>query len=476
MATDDGRMLNSVAETARALRNGDTSPLALLETFRERVERFNSKLNAFVTIDMPGAEKAAAEAEKRWKAGQLKSVFDGIPVAVKDLFHVQGVRTTAGSKIFADFVPEDDAAAIARLKAAGAVIVGMTNTHEFAFGTTTENPHYGPTRNPWDTGRVPGGSSGGSGAAVAAGLVPAATGTDTGGSIRIPAALCGHVGLKPTYGRVSRRGIFPLSWSLDHPGPMTRTVEDAALMLQIMAGPDAQDPTTLAAPPVPDFTEGLGQGVAGLKVGVPTRWFFQRVEPGVEAAVRDALNVLRDAGAQVVEVDWPDDEEAERIVAITSLIMSTEGATFHAPYLKGRADDYGADVFQRLDWGRHVLACEYLNAQRVRTLLNESLARVFQQVDVVATPTCPVTAFPIGTPTITMEGVTERAGASLVRFTRLANMTGWPAMSVPCGLDGRSLPVGLQIMGKPFDEVTVLRVGHGYEQARGPFPVPAIDA
>jgi len=257
---------------------------------------------------------------------------------------------------------------------------------------------------------------------------------------------------------------------------MTRTVEDAALMLQIMAGPDAQDPTTLAAPPVPDFTEGLGQGVAGLKVGVPTRWFFQRVEPGVEAAVRDALNVLRDAGAQVVEVDWPDDEEAERIVAITSLIMSTEGATFHAPYLKGRADDYGADVFQRLDWGRHVLACEYLNAQRVRTLLNESLARVFQQVDVVATPTCPVTAFPIGTPTITMEGVTERAGASLVRFTRLANMTGWPAMSVPCGLDGRSLPVGLQIMGKPFDEVTVLRVGHGYEQARGPFPVPAIDA
>ena len=316
--------MNSVAETARALREGDTSPLALLEAFRERMERLNPKLNAFVTIDMPGAEKAAAEAEKRWKEGRLQSVFDGIPVALKDLFHVQGVRTTAGSKIFADFVPEDDAAVVSRLKAAGAVVVGMTNTHEFALGTTTENPHYGPTRNPWDTGRVPGGFQRGLGGRGGGGARTRGHGNGHGridshprGAVR-PRRAQADVRPGEPAGNFSPQLVFG-SCGADDPYRRRRGADAANF-----GGPDPRDATTLAAPPVLTLA-AIGEGLAGLKVGVPTRWFFERVEPGVEAAVRDAVNVLRDAGAQVVEVDWPDDEEAEGIVAITSLIMSTEG-------------------------------------------------------------------------------------------------------------------------------------------------------
>lgn len=469
----EGQMPDTVASAAQALRNGELSPVELLEYYLDRIARLNPQLNAFVTIDSAGAMRAAKESAQRFREGKPKGPLDGIPIGLKDLFYLKGVRTTAGSKIFSDFVPDDDATVVAALKEAGAVIVGMTNTHEFALGTTTENPHHGPTRNPWDIGRVPGGSSGGSGAAVAACLVLAATGTDTGGSIRIPAALCGAVGLKPTFGLVSRWGVFPLSWSLDHPGPIARTVEDAALMLEVMAGYDPNDPTTAGAPAV-SYREAVGQGMEGVRVGVPGRFFFERIEPGVEAAVRAAIARLEECGARLVEVDWPDADDAVRVVGISSLIMSAEAAAFHSPYLKSRADDYGEDVYQRMDWGRHILACEYLNAQRWRTVLIRNLGRVFQEVDVVATPTCPVTAFPIGTRQVVLGGEPEPAGASLVRFTRMANLTGWPAISVPCGVDERQLPVGIQFMAGPYNEPLLIRVAHAFEQARGPMPSPQL--
>lgn len=467
----EGHVPDTVASASRALRSGELSPVELLEYCLDRIERLNPQLNAFVTIDSAGAMRAAKESARRFREGEPRGPLDGIPIGLKDLFYLKGVRTTAGSKIFADFVPDEDAAVVEALKKAGAVLVGMTNTHEFALGTTTENPHYGPTRNPWDLGRVPGGSSGGSGAAVAACLTLAAMGTDTGGSIRIPAALCGAVGLKPTYGLVSRRGVFPLSWSLDHPGPIARTVEDAALLLEAIAGPDPNDPTTAGAP-VTSYTQGIGRGIEGVRVGVPRRYFFERIEPGVEAAVRGAIARLEECGAQLVEVDWPDPDDAARVTGISSLIMSVEAAAFHEPYLKSRPADYGEDVYHRMDLGRHVLACEYLNAQRLRTVLIRNLSRVFEEVDVVVTPTCPVTAFPIGTRRIALGGESEPAGAALVRFTRMANLTGWPAISVPCGLDERRLPVGLQFMAEPFAEPLLIQVAHAFEQARGPLPAP----
>jgi aspartyl-tRNA(Asn)/glutamyl-tRNA(Gln) amidotransferase subunit A len=376
-------------------------------------------------------------------------------VALKDLFATAGVQTTAGSKILANSVPAEDSDDAARLRAAGAVLLGKLNMHEFAYGATGVNPHYGPCRNPWDTSRVTGGSSSGSGAAVASGEAFAALGTDTGGSIRIPASLCGVAGIKPTFGRVSRRGVIPLSWSLDHIGPLARCVEDTALVLGAIAGHDPLDGSS-SAEPVPDYTAGLGDGVKGLRIGIPHEFFFDAVDAEVGAAVRIAIGILEGLGAEVSEVGLPLIAEAPGAV---TAIMLPEALAYHRRWMEERPEDYGDDVRYRLELGATFLAVHHVQAQRLReVIVSRWREEVFGAVDLLAMPATAVPAPPI-------EVGDLAATFSLIRNTNPLNLLGVPAMSVPCGLTAAGLPIGLQLAGRWWDEATVFRAGYAYEQA-----------
>ncbi|MBI1886054.1 MAG: Asp-tRNA(Asn)/Glu-tRNA(Gln) amidotransferase subunit GatA [Chloroflexi bacterium] len=444
----------TLAEAARLIAGRELSPRELTEECLERIEAVEPKLNAFITVTADEALEAARRAEGAIAAGEYRGPLHGIPVGLKDLFATRGVRTTAGSKIMADHVPDEDATVVRRLKEAGAVIVGKLNLHEFAFGATSVNPHYGPVRNPWDTGRIAGGSSGGSAAAVAAGECLAALGTDTGGSIRIPSSLCGIVGLKPTYGRVSRYGVVPLSWALDHVGPMCRTVEDAALVLGAIAGADPLDPSA-ADVVVPRFESRLDGDVKGLRLGVPREYFFDNVDAEVEAAVRGAVAVLEELGASVREVSLPHLEATPHAV---NAIMLPEALAYHQAWLKERPGDYGEDVRLRLELGATYPAVHYVQAQRTRSLIVEEWGRVFEEIDLLVTPATPIPAAAIGEAELTTT-------LALIRFTNPFNLSGQPAVSLPCGLTKTGLPIGLQLVGRWWDEATVLRAAHAYERA-----------
>ena len=372
-----------------------------------------------------------------------------------------GVRTTAGSKIYADRVPDEDATSVARLRAAGAVLIGKTNLHEFAYGVTTESSYFGPTRNPWDPERVPGGSSGGSGAAVAAGLCVAATGSDTGGSIRIPAALCGIVGLKPTYGRISCHGLLPLSWALDHPGPMTRTVYGAAVMLAAMAGSDLRDPVA-ADLPVADYTADLCDNVAGLRIGVDSEWALSGIHEEVRAAFEKALKDLKDLGLEIMEVSVPRIEEGME-AALT--ILMAEATGIHEDFLRTRPDDYQHDVRDRLKKGFAIRGIDYGRARRTGQLVRRDLTILFQKVDLLATPMCGIPAPGLGQREVTLDGETVPVMAPLTRYTRIFNLARLPAISVPCGFSSEGLPIGLQLVGRLWEETTVLRAAYTYEAA-----------
>lgn len=448
----------SAAIKAKAL-----SPLDLTRAMLARIERHNPRLNAFLTVTPEEALRDAAEAEREIAAGHYRGPLHGIPLSVKDLFATRGTRTTAGSKILAEWVPAADATVVARLREAGAVLVGKTHLHEFAYGITNENPHYGPARNPWDPERIPGGSSGGSAASVAAGLCAGTLGTDTGGSIRIPSALCGLVGLKPTYGRVSRHGVVPLCWSLDHVGPLARCAADAALILQAIAGHDARDAAS-ARVPLPDFSHRLGQGVRGLALGIPREFFFDRLDPEVRAAVEGALKVLEGLGARLVPVSLP---HARHVPAVSFGIQAPEAFAYHERTLRTRAHEYGADVRARLESGRYFAAAHYLKAQRARHLVFEDYRQAFQAVQAILTPTVPLPATLVGAATVTVEGKEVDVRGAMTRFARAFNATGLPAATVPCGFTAGGLPVGLQVAGGPFEEATVLQVAHAYEEAGG---------
>ena len=453
----------SLTETGRLVRERKLSPLESTDACLHQIERLEPRLNAFITLTGEEARQAAKACADEIAGGKLRGPLHGLPVAIKDLFDVAGVRMTAGSRILADNVATEDSDTVARLKAAGAVILGKLNLHEFAFGATGVNPHYGPARNPWDPERVTGGSSSGSGAAVAAGECLAALGTDTGGSIRIPASLCGIVGLKPTYGRVSKRGVLPLSWALDHTGPMTRTVEDAALLLGVLAGHDPEDPSC-ADQPVPDYTHSLSGGVRGLRIGVPRRFFFENVDPDVEAAVRAAIKLLGGRGATISEIDVPLIDE---IPGALTAIMLPEALAVHQRWLKERPNDYGDDVRYRLELGSTFLGVHYVQAQRLREMAVRAWQEeVFSQVDLIATPTTPITAPLIEDATgSASSGAGLQVTFGLIRFTNPLNFLGIPAISVPCGFTGAGLPIGLQLAGRWWDEETVLRSAHAYEQA-----------
>ena len=458
MGLDDLTRL-SIVEAGDQIRRRSLSPVELTRAYLNRIQRTNGEFLAYITVLEEQAMAAASTAEHEITRGTYRGPLHGIPIALKDLVLTRGVRTTCGSRILKDWVPSADGTVAIRLHEAGAILLGKLNMHEFAYGPTGVNPHYGTARNPWDRTRVPGGSSSGSGAAVAAGLCAGALGTDTGGSVRIPAALCGIVGLKPTYGRVSRAGVIPLAWSLDHVGPMTRTVADTALMLQALAGRDPADPST-ADVVVPDYRAALEKGVRGLCVGLPKDLFFERVDPEVRNAVLAAAQLIEDLGASVQEIALPAISHAS---AASFAIITAESTAYHEGYLKTRAAEYGADVRARLVTGQFVLATQYLKAQRARRAIRAEVDAALTRVDAFLTPTTPIPAPLLDTRELTLDGHTEDVRGWLTRCTRPINVTGHPALSVPCGLTAGGLPIGLQIVGRYFDEATVLRIGHAFE-------------
>ena len=395
-------------------------------------------------------------------SGQPVGPLHGVPYALKDLYDTAGVRTTGGSRILAERVPARDATAVQRLAAAGAILLGKLNMVEFAYGPEGLNPHYGHTRNPWDRAvhRVTGGSSSGSGAAVAAGLAPGALGSDTGGSIRIPASLCGITGLKPTYGRVSRAGVLPLAWSMDHVGPMTRTAADSALMLGAMAGYDAADASTSVLP-VPDYVSSLTGDVTGLRVGLLRGFFLEDAAPAVVAAVEAAAATLARAGAVVDEVNL---ERVQLVAAACTAIVGSEALAYHAEWLRTRAAEYDPEVARRLRLGAFIGGAHYVRAQRVRGLVRDEIDAALARRDVLLAPSTPIVAPAVGERQAAPGGGPADVRAALIRFTRPFNLSGHPACAVPCGFTDGGLPIGMQLVGRPFDEATVLRAADAFQR------------
>jgi len=459
----------SLTEAARAVRAGELSPVELTDSVLDRIGAVEERLQAYVTVGAAAARDSAARAEREIAAGRSRGPLHGIPMALKDLIDAEGMPTTASSRVRADHVANGDSAVAARLSAAGAVLLGKTHTHEFAYGLTTPQ-----TNNAWDQGRVAGGSSGGSAVAVAAGEATFALGTDTGGSIRVPAALNGVVGLKPTYGLISRYGVTSLSWSLDHVGPLTRTVEDAALVLDSLVGHDPRDPASLSLAPRGESRGGPSAelwgelshrdgDLRGLRIGVPRNYYFDRISPEVETAVRQAVERLQGLGAEVVEVEIP---LARYIQAIQWGLMVPEATAYHERTLRTVPELYSPDVRLLLEAGELVLAGDYLRAQRARTMMRDAWTAMLGQVDVIAAPAVPTTAVKAGQDTVEWaDGTVEAVSDSYVRLAAPANITGVPALTLPVGHDHAGMPIGMQLMGRPLHEATVLRVGHAYELA-----------
>jgi len=446
----------TIREAAALLKRRELSPVELTRSFLDRIEATDGQLHSFITVLKDEALADARSAEAEILRGEYRGRLHGIPFALKDLYDTAGIRTTAGSKVDIDRVPTQDATATARLKAAGGVLLGKLAMHEFALGGPDFTTPFPPARNPWNLDHITGGSSSGSGAAVAAGLCMGALGSCTGGSIRGPASLCGIVGLKPTYGRVSRSGVVTLSWSQDHCGPMTWTVEDTAYMLQALAGYDPKDPTTSTAP-VPDYSLSLREDIKGLTMGVPRHFFFtpnEQVNPEVVAIVEMELEALQGLGANLEEVTIP---SLDYVRAANSIIMLSEAYAFHERNLKSRPGDFGDMVRARFRIGGLFRASDYLQAQRVRKVVQREFAEVFRRVDVLVTPT-------MTQPAAAFEGYDPTSGIRGPSFTAPFNLTGLPAISVPCGFTKAGLPVGMQIAGKPFDEPGVLRVAYTYQQ------------
>lgn len=449
----------SIGDLSELFRKGEVSPVEATQACLERIERDDGKLNSFITLLKAESLESALHAERAIRSGNYLGPLHGVTVGLKDLFHTRGMRTTGGSKILQSFVPNEDASVVELLKGAGAVIIGKLNMHEFAYGVTNDNPHFGPSRNPWNLECITGGSSGGSCAAVSAGLCAGALGSDTGGSIRIPSSLCGVVGLKPTYGRVSKHGVLPLSWSMDHVGPIARHVKDAALMMNVMAGYDPRDPASSTEPAL-DFTYGLDEGVKGLRMGIIKNYFFDVIDREVKEAVLHACKVLEGLGADVEEVNLP---ELEHSRSISSTIVGAEAAAYHESNFKARPQDYGDDVRARLEVAYLLRATDYVKAQRFRALFVEKMAQLMKRVDLLLTPTCPIEAPKIGVQRVAVGGETQPVLNLLLRLTSPFNLTGMPAISIPCGFTSRGLPIGLQIAGRPFEEVKVLKAANAYE-------------
>ena len=445
----------TLAEAAKLVRDRDLSPVDLTQAHLDRIALIEPRLNCFITQTPQAALERARSAESEIQSGEYRGPLHGIPLALKDLFETRGIRTTAGSLFYTDWIPEEDGAVVQRLNSAGMVNLGKLNMHEIALGVTNNNPHYGACHNPWKLDRTPGGSSGGSGAALAAGMCMGALGSDTGGSIRIPASLCGVVGLKPTYGRVSLRGVVPLSWNLDHPGPMARRVGDVAVILQTIAGYDPEDPTSLDVS-VPDYLAQLGGSVRGWRVALAEDAFFTKADPEVLEAVRTAADVFASLGAQISQVEFPGAYEAAKS---NGLMTTSDAAAFHHERLQAQREKFGVDVRQRLETGAAFTSGEYILARRTQAILRRQFEQFFDEFDLLLTATTPIAAPPLEGP-----DAVEQA-STLTRFTSPFNLTGLPAISLPCGFTGLGLPIGLQIIIRPWGEAALLRAANAYEGA-----------
>ena len=452
----------TIAELAPRIRSGEVSPVDLTEAALAQAEAMQPTINSFITLLPEQARTQAREEAEAITRGEYKGPLQGIPIGLKDNLATAGIKTTLGTKVLEDYVPDEDAEVAIRCRAAGAVILGKENMEEFAAGATSNNPHFGPVRNPWGIERVPGGSSGGGGANVAAEVTFASLGTDLGGSVRLPGSFCGVVGLKQTFGRVSQRGLLVTSYNGDHIGPMTRSVADCAIVLQAIAGHDPLDPSSVPVP-VPDYSAGLDRGVRGLRMGVPSNYYFEELDPEVEDATRRAIAALEELGAISVPIDLP---MMKYIGAVRMAAMSDSIVT-HEPFLRSNRDDYGPDVLYRTLGGQFVLGHHYSKAMKAQRLIQEDYARVLQDVDFIITPTTPLCAPRIDTPYIEHLGETHRvrgAGSGIVsRNTSPFNATGHPAITVPCGLNQDGLPIGLQFIGAGFREDLLFQVASAYE-------------
>lgn len=483
----------SIAELSRKLKAGDASSEEATKAYLERIKSVDKKLNCYLTVNEEAALKMARDADERIKKGDDVTALTGVPIGLKDIFLTKGMKTTCASKILNNFIPPFDGTPVKRLRDAGAVFLGKLNMDEFAMGSSSENSSMGPVRNPWDTERIPGGSSGGSAAAVAARLCAGALGTDTGGSIRQPASLCGIVGMKPTYGRVSRYGVIAFASSLDQVGPMARTVEDNAILLQCIAGHDPMDSTSVPSEPQ-DYTAALNEEIKGMKIGVPKEYFIEGIDPEVEKSVKDAIELLKEQGAEVLDVSLPHTDYA---IATYYIIATAEassnlarydgvkygyraeniaGAQHAVPlmdmYKRTRTEGFGPEVKRRIMLGTYVLSAGYYDAyyrkaMQVRTLIRQDFEKVFETCDIIVTPTSPTPAFKLG------EKLEDPLTMYLSDiFTASLNLAGLGGLSVPCGLTKSKLPIGLQFISSAFDEPTLFHAAHAYEKARGGEFVP----
>ncbi|HYB91301.1 MAG TPA: amidase [Candidatus Binataceae bacterium] len=457
-----------VARLAEKLRAREISPVELTEAYLDRIARTDEKIRAYITVTGDLARKSARKAEREIVAGKWRGPFHGVPIALKDLCYTKGIRTTGGSKILADFKPDHDSTVWSRLSRAGAILLGKLNLHEFAYGISSSNPHWGIVRNPYALDRIPGGSSGGSAAAIVSRSAAATIGTDTGGSIRIPATLCGCIGLKPTWSRVSRHGVLPLAYTLDHVGPITRTVRDAALMLGVIAGYDRNDSTS-SRERVPDYTASLDAGIEGMRIGV-IRELNDGLSDDVRRSFDAALAQLGSLGASVDEVSIASLPLAGMV---NSVITLAEAIEIHEESMLTRAADYGTDVRRLLEAGMMANAVSYIRAQRARARIVADALGALEGRDVLVAPASAIPAPRIGEDRLLdSSGGAVDGVAAILRFTSPFDVTGQPALAIPTGLSGEALPLAMQIIGRPFDEARVLRVAAAYENARGAIPPP----
>ena len=455
----------TIADAADTITRGELSPVELTHAYLARIDKLDPELNAYVEVTGERALNDARRAADELAAGTNRGPLHGIPIALKDLVDTAGITTAGGAKVYADRIPAADATVARRLTDAGGVLLGKLNMHELAFGLTTTNPHFGPTRNPFDTSRIPGGSSGGSGAAIAAHLAAGTIGSDTGGSIRVPASMCGCVGVKPSFGRVSAAGVMPLARTFDHVGPLARTVEDAAILLGAIAGYDPADALTVAVP-VPDYRAALRDQVTGVRVGVPRSTLWALLDDEVRTAAEAALAVLAGLGATLVEVELPDPTAAFGQFGTPGLwsVAVEESRHYNQQAWSERPTDFGEDL--RMLYSLPALDADgFVRSLVLQRSYSEGVRKVLADVDLLAAPTTPIVAPPIGVDTVTIQGVELPFPVAAIMNTAPFNLTGMPAVSVPCGFSTAGLPIGLQLAGRPFDEVTILQAAHAYEQA-----------
>lgn len=448
-----------ITSLSQKIKAKEVSPVELTSSLLERISTIDPAVNAFIKVLEEQAASEARLLEKELMEGTIRGPLHGLPIAVKDNLETKGIETTSGSKVFEKWRPEEDATVIQRLKAAGAIIIGKTNLHEFAMGATTENPHYGVSRNPWDLERIPGGSSGGSAVAVATGMCFGAIGTDTAGSIRLPAAICGITGMKPTYGRVSRQGCLPFSWSLDHIGPMTKTVKDSSIILNSIAGYDVKDPTSSRLP-VDVMYESLSD-LKGVTLAAVSEHFFEGIDHEVTKIVNAAINEMKALGAEVIELEL---EGLQEVLHSQKIIAQSEVASFHEPLLKNFKHLYGEDLQFRFQFGSTISATEYIHAQRIRNLFIQQLTAKMNElkIDAVIAPTNARPPYKIGTipPEEAINNMFE------LGRTPFANITGFPSLTIPAGFLSNRLPAGIQLIGRPFEEKTLFQIGEAYEQSQ----------